>query len=71
MNQLFSSKTGIMNRISLFFFLILMSAGELWAQLDIDVDIDKKDWYEQPWAWVVGAALFILILVALLRRPRK
>ena len=48
-----------------------MGVGEVWAQLDIDVDIDKKEWYEQPWAWVVGAAVFILILVALLRRPRK
>ena len=39
--------------------------------LDIDVDIDKKEWYEQPWAWIVGAAVFILLLVAILRGGRK
>ena len=36
--------------------------------LDIDVNIGKKEWYQQPWAWVVGGALFVLILVALLRK---
>jgi hypothetical protein len=25
------------------------------------------DWYAQPWVWVVGAAVFIIILVALFR----
>jgi hypothetical protein len=39
--------------------------------LDIDIDVDKKEWYEQPWAWVVGAAIFILLLVAILRGGRK
>ena len=24
------------------------------------------DWYQSPWVWVVGAAIFILLLVALL-----
>jgi hypothetical protein len=37
---------------------------------DIDVDINKDSggsWYGQPWVWVVGGAIFILLLVALLR----
>ena len=38
--------------------------------LDIDVDLGKPEWYEQPWVWVVGAAVFILILVALLRKKK-
>ena len=38
--------------------------------LDIDINVGKKEWYQQPWAWVVGGALFIIILVALLRRKR-
>ena len=41
-------------------------------KLDIDIDIDKDPvWYQQPWAWVVGAGIFILILVAILRGGRK
>jgi hypothetical protein len=38
--------------------------------LDIDIDLGKPEWYEQPWVWVVGAAAFILILVAVVRRKR-
>lgn len=37
----------------------------------VDVDINKGDsagggnWYASPWVWIVGAAVFILLLVAL------
>jgi hypothetical protein len=27
----------------------------------------STDWYTSPWVWVAGAAVFILLLVALLR----
>jgi len=26
-----------------------------------------QDWYTQPWVWIVGALVFILLLVALVR----
>jgi len=36
--------------------------------VDIDVNIKKEsEWYQQPWVWIVGGAVFILLLVALLR----
>ena len=41
---------------------------------DIDVDINKggeSNWYASPWVWVVGAAVFILLLVALTRGGRR
>jgi hypothetical protein len=37
---------------------------------EIDVNINTDDggaWYTAPWVWVVGAAVFILLLVALTR----
>jgi hypothetical protein len=37
---------------------------------DINVDINKGGgaaWYTSPWVWIVGAAVFIFLLVALLR----
>jgi len=38
---------------------------------EIDVDINKggnnSNWYSSPWVWIVGGAVFILLLVALLR----
>lgn len=37
---------------------------------EIDVNINKGNsgvWYTSPWVWIVGGAIFILLLVALLR----
>lgn len=44
----------------------------LWAQdggADVNVKITKDSgtWYTQPWVWIVGGAVFLLLLVALLR----
>ncbi len=59
---------------SLFLFLMTMLFSvAAYAQdggLDIDVNIGKEEWYQQPWAWVVGGAIFVLILVALLRKRK-
>jgi len=36
--------------------------------VDVDINVKKEsEWYQQPWIWVVGAAVFILLLVAILR----
>jgi hypothetical protein len=54
-------------------FTLLLSVASLlsFAQdkgLDVDINIKKEnEWYQQPWVWIVGAAVFVLILVALLR----
>ncbi|HVK96427.1 MAG TPA: hypothetical protein VM368_01360 [Flavisolibacter sp.] len=40
---------------------------------DINVDINKGgggNWYTSPWVWVIVAAVFILLLVALTRGRR-
>ena len=35
---------------------------------DINISTDGAgEWYTQPWVWIVGAAVFILLLIALLR----
>jgi len=37
-------------------------------QVDINVNTNKgNNFWGQPWVWVVGAAVFILLLVAILR----
>jgi hypothetical protein len=56
--------------------LLILFAFSTWAQdgkkLDVDVDVNKGgDWYTQPWVWIVGGAVFILLLVALLRSGKK
>lgn len=57
-----------------FFLTAMMISVISFAQekgLNIEIGVDKKEWYEQPWAWVIGAAVFILLLVAILRSGRK
>jgi hypothetical protein len=52
-------------------FLLMIAGITSFAQekgLDVDIDVNKKSqWYEATWVWVVGGAVFILLLVALLR----
>lgn len=55
--------------------LMLLFAMKLFAQdkqVDVNIGVDKGGaWYTQPWAWIVGGAIFVLLLVALLRSGRK
>lgn len=60
---------------NLFLFVMGMTASiASFAQdkgLDIDVEIGTEPvWYQQTWVWVVGAAVFILLLVALLKNKK-
>jgi hypothetical protein len=62
-------------RISAMMLMVLMSTIT-WAQdkgIDIDVNLDKKggNWYNNPVAYVIGGAVFILLLVALLKGGNK
>jgi hypothetical protein len=59
-----------MKKFYLFFFTVLIGALSFAqdAKLDVDVNTDKgSNWYASPWIWVVGGAIFILLLVALTR----
>ena len=41
-------------------------------KVEIDIGVNREPvWYQQPWAWILGAAIFILLLVALLRGGKK
>lgn len=41
-------------------------------KVEIDIGVHKDPvWYQQPWAWILGAAIFILLLVALIRGGKK
>jgi hypothetical protein len=51
-------------------FLALVSFAQDGETKKVDVDIstgNDANWYASPWVWVVGAAVFILLLVALTR----
>jgi hypothetical protein len=36
--------------------------------VDVDISVKKEnEWYQNPIVWIIGGAVFILLLVALLR----
>lgn len=52
--------------------IFLFATAAVWAQdkkvdININTKSDSGNFFTQPWVWVVGAAVFIIILVALLR----
>ena len=65
-------KKKIMKKI-VFSFLAALYGSVLLAQetKDVNINLNTKgggsNWYASPWIWVVGAAVFILLLVALMR----
>lgn len=67
-----------MKKATVFFsrFLAILTLCSMqtivWAQdktVDVNINSDKGggQWYTNPWVWVIGGAVFILLLVALLR----
>ena len=57
-----------LTRIAALITLILISLQNSGQGVEVTIKKDNSDWYTQPWVWVVGGAVFILLLVALLRR---
>ncbi|HYH14497.1 MAG TPA: hypothetical protein VD794_04730 [Flavisolibacter sp.] len=58
--------------IVLLFITLVSSAQEKSA--DINIDINKEghhSWYTSPWVWIIGAIVFILLLLALLRGTER
>ena len=69
-------ETIVMKRVILSVLLVIYSSAWLLAQdtKKVDVDINThsgNNWYASPWVWIVGVAVFILLLVALTRGGRR
>lgn len=59
--------TGFASMFILSFFSVQAYAQD--KGVDVNLNVDKKgdDWYKQPWVWVIAAAVFVIIIVAILR----
>lgn len=56
-----------------FIMFSIISFAQDTKKLDIDINTKGEDSnvFMQPWVWVVGGAVFILLLVALLKNNKK
>ena len=62
--------TYTMYRLLIFTYLLVAQVSALVAQdALIDIDIDRTEWYENPYLWA-GVAAFFVILIVVTRRKR-
>ncbi len=58
-------------KIAMVFTMMIISILSFAQDKKVDIDINTKsendNFFMQPWVWVVGGAVFLLLLVALLR----
>jgi cell division protein FtsW (lipid II flippase) len=48
-------------------FISLVNFAQDKKEVDININTKDNNWYAQPWVWIIGAAVFILLIVALTR----
>ena len=63
-------KKAFFSLIAVLFSTMMVLAQEGGGTKDVDINVNTKGdaaWYASPWVWIVGAAVFILLLVALTR----
>ena len=54
------------------FLVSLYGIAQETKEIDVNIGTDKNDnFFAQPWVWIVGAAVFILLLVAILLSGSK
>ena len=57
-------------RKSILFFSVFAFGFVCFAQdkqVDVNINVKKDNFWDQPWVWIVGAAVFVLLLAAILR----
>ena len=72
MKKLHSIQHSLASKVTMFVATFLLSMYAVAQDKKVDVDINTKSdsgsgVFNQPWVWVVGGAVFLLLLVALLR----
>ena len=64
-------KKAIFSFVAALFSTMLVIAQDGAKDVNVDINTEGSAWYASPWVWVVGAAVFILLLVALTRGGRR
>ena len=69
--MLYSFKNKFLLSALMLFSSLLSFAQDKKLDVDINVNKGESQWYAQPWVWIVGGAVFILLIVALTRGRQK
>ncbi len=67
----FNLRSAVLLFVLCFFQLVVLAqdttSSTTSSSTKVSITEEGGDWYTSPWVWVAGAAVFILLLVALLR----
>ena len=58
-------KTAYLTLVTMLMSVVLFAQEK---STEVDINLNKEggsNWYASPWVWIVGAAVFILLLIAL------
>ncbi|MBA2248724.1 MAG: hypothetical protein H0W12_00870 [Chitinophagaceae bacterium] len=66
-SKFFSSLKSLLIIAVLCIMQTVVFAQDKSADLNVNVTKGGGNWYASPWVWVIGGAIFLLLLVALLR----
>lgn len=63
-------------RSAILFIMVSFISASSWAKeagaaIDISTTKDDSLWHYFPWIWVTGGAIFILLLLAVIRTHQK
>lgn len=53
------------------FYTFIAAAQEQSTEINVDINKEGHAWYTSPWVWIIGAIVFILLLLALLRGTER
>ena len=68
--KILNKANGYSNRVAMVLLSLIVSVATFAQEtkkVDVDINTGGGGFFASPWVWVVGAAVFILLLVALLR----
>ena len=72
---MFLTITTFSKKLFLASVMLIISFASIAQDKKVDITIGEKsssdNVFMQPWVWIVGGAVFILLLVALLRNNKK
>jgi hypothetical protein len=70
--KMFFMKKAYLSVLAAFISAITFAQEGTGKSVDVNVNTNSGgSWYASPWVWVIGAAVFILLLVALTRGNRS
>jgi len=69
--QLIKASKSLLTLLLTFLVSIATFAQNKGLDINVKIGAESSPWYQETWVWAAGAAIFVLILVAILKNNSK